>query len=116
MGDEDRLGACRGTFSKPLGLDTGHLQDRWAERLTEAGSIEEVESWPDAWREYDNCPVASAPRIRDLVALVGREFARLGDLRFDQSNFGITTEGPDGALSLVSCKMSLEQEADSHAR
>jgi hypothetical protein len=40
----------------------------------------------------------TAPRFRDLIALRSRRFARLGDLRFHQSNFGIATEGTDVSL------------------
>jgi hypothetical protein len=43
----------------------------------------------------------AAPRIRDLVALLSRRFARLGDLRCHQSNFGIATEGTDVSLYSV---------------
>jgi hypothetical protein len=46
----------------------------------------------------------AAPRLGDLVAILSRGFARLGDLRFDQSNFGIATDGTDVSLYWQCCK------------
>jgi hypothetical protein len=96
--DKSHPGSRRRTLSKQLAVDTRHLQHGWSERFAEAGSVEQVKSRSRASRQHDNRFVPAAPRLGDLVAMLSGGFARLGDLRFDQRNFGIATERTDVSL------------------
>jgi len=54
--------------------------------------------------------MAAASRFRDLVAMFSRGFARLGDLRFHQSNFSIATEWTDSPLySFEACEARVKE-------